>query len=213
MKLLLIDDNQKFGELLMEKFNPAVTIEHCLTIDSAINCNFSPDVILLDVNLGSRKAHNYMVSLSSRYQVPILAISSELERRTKVLMLEQGVVDYIEKPIDFELLNLKLDNIISVKTANISFAKLELNIANLTLNDKIRLSKNEFIVLKYFIENSESLIPKRDLLRLLWENEQFVEEAALITLISRLRKKLVQIDDQVEIKTIRNQGVRLGLKC
>lgn len=213
MKILLIDDNQQFGDLLKFKFTNDTYVAHYKTIEDAINSNFRPDVLLLDVNLGTEKAYNFMTPLVNKYDVPILAISSELERTTKFMMFETGVVDYIEKPVDFEILKLKLDNLVAVNSHIIIFANLNLNSDNLTINNDIKLSKNEFIILKHFMINSEKIIGKRELLRLLWENEAFVEETALNTLISRLRKKITEVGQSVEIKSIRNQGIRFGLKC
>lgn len=213
MKILLIDDNQQFGDLLQFRFTNDAQVVHCKTIEEAINSIFQPDVLLIDVNLGTDKAYNFMELLLNKYDVPILAISSELERTTKFMMFETGVVDYIEKPVDFEILKLKLNNLVTVNSHIISFANLNLNSDNLTINNNVKLSKNEFIILKHFMINSEKIIDKRELLRLLWENEAFVEETALITLISRLRKKIVEVDQSIEIKSIRNQGIRFGLKC
>lgn len=213
MKLLLIDDNKKFGELLKFKFDDNYIIFHAQTINQAISSSFVPDLILLDVNLGTDRAYNFVSLLSNKFNVPILAISSELERTTKYLMFENGVVDYIEKPIDFELLKMKLDNLNSINSQEITFNKLVLNTDSLMLNDQVKLSKNEFIILKYFMTNSQVIISKRELLRLLWENETYVEDTALNTLISRLRKKVVEVDPSVEIKSIRNQGIKFGVKC
>lgn len=213
MKLLLIDDNQTFGELLRFKFESKYEIYHALTIKQAVESNFTPDLILLDVNLDGDKSYNYVQVLSSKFNVPLLAISSELERSTKFLMFENGVVDYIEKPVDFELLTLKLDNMVKVSSAELTYQKLILNIDSLLLNNEIKLSKNEFIILKYFMAHSDQIISRKQLLRLLWENETFVEDSALNTLISRLRKKITSVDSQLEIKTIRNQGIRFGVKC
>ncbi len=213
MKLLLIDDNQKFGELLKIKFEEKYEVYHALTINQAINCSFTPNLILLDVNLGDDKSYNYVQVLSTKFNVPLLAISSELERTTKFLMFENGAVDYIEKPIDFELLSLKLENLVKVNITEITYQNLILNIDSLVLNDEIKLSKKEFIILKYFMTHNDQIISRKQLLRLLWENETFVEDSALNTLISRLRKKITSIDSHLEIKTVRNQGVRFGVKC
>ncbi len=213
MKLLLIDDNQKFGELLKFKFETRYEIYHVLTIKQAIDSSFNPDLILLDVNLGDDKSYNYVQVLASKFKVPLLAISSEVERSTKFLMFENGVVDYIEKPVDFELLTLKLDNMVKVNNSELTYKKLVLNIDSLLLNNQIKLSKNEFIILKFFMTHSDQIISRKQLLRLLWENETFVEDSALNTLISRLRKKISSVDSQLEIKTIRNQGIRFGVKC
>lgn len=213
MKLLLIDDNQKFGELLKFKFEGNYEVYHAVLIDNAIASNFSPDLILLDVNLGDEPGYNFIQLLISKYSVPILGISSEVERTTKYLMFENGVVDYIEKPIDFELLKMKLDNLVSINSIELTFNNLVLNTDSLTINNQVNLSKNEFIILKYFMNNSETIVSKKVLLRLLWENETYVEDSALNTLISRLRKKVDVCDPAVEIKAIRNQGIKFGLKC
>lgn len=213
MNLLLIDDNQKFGDILKFKFDNSYTIHHDLTIEAALTSSFTPDVVLLDVNLGDERAYNYLGLLLNKYNVPIIGISSDIERTTKFQMFESGVVDYIEKPIDFEILKMKIDNLLSLAKTDITFNKLVLNTDSLSLNKQIKLSKNEFIIIKYFMLNSEQVITKKELLRLLWENETFVEDTALNTMISRLRKKIFTVDPDVEIKSIRNQGIKFGLKC
>lgn len=213
VKVLLIDDNQKFGNLLVEKFTKKFEIEHKLTIEAAINCSFVPDVLLLDVNLGDKHAYNYISLINKTFNVPIIAISSELERQTKYLMFENGVVDYIEKPIDFELLQMKLNNLNILNHNELIFNQLSLNTNNLMLNKQIKLTKNEFIVLKHLILNSEELVSRKTLLRLLWENETFIEDTALNNLLSRLRKKIDVLELNLQIKTIRNKGIVFGIKC
>lgn len=213
MKILLIDDNQKFGKIIQGKFAQSDQVQHCVSIEAAINSSFSPEIILLDVNLGDQRAQDYLHVLNSLFPVPIIAISSDIERATKYQMFAGGVVDYIEKPIDYELLKLKIDNLKALNKVEIKFNELTLNTNNLMLNAQVKLSKNEFIILKYFMQNSEELITKKSLLRLLWENETFVEETALNTLISRLRKKINLVDNNIEIISIRNQGIKFGVKC
>lgn len=213
MKLLLIDDNYQFGQLLKDKLRHSFDIDSYTSINQAVDSDFIPDLILLDVNLGDAKAYNYVTMIKEHYDVPIVAISSELERDTKLLMFEFGVIDYIEKPIDFELLKMKLDNLLAINPNQITYNQLVLDTNNLILNKQVKLSKNEFIILKYMMVNNQVVIERKQLLRMLWENEAYVEDTALNTMLSRLRKKVNQIDPAVEIKTIRNQGVMFGVQC
>lgn len=213
MKLLLIDDNYQFGQLLKDKLRHSFDIDSYTSINQAVDSDFIPDLILLDVNLGDAKAYNYVTMIKEHYDVPIVAISSELVRDTKLLMFEFGVIDYIEKPIDFELLKMKLDNLLAINPNQITYNQLVLDTNNLILNKQVKLSKNEFIILKYMMVNNQVVIERKQLLRMLWENEAYVEDTALNTMLSRLRKKVNQIDPAVEIKTIRNQGVMFGVQC
>lgn len=213
MKLLLIDDNYQFGQLLKNKLKDNFDVDSYVSINEAVDSNYIADLVLLDVNLGDTKAYDYISTIKDRFDVPIVAISSELERDTKVRMFEFGVIDYIEKPIDFELLKMKLDNLLTINTNQIVYNKLVLDTNNLTLNNQVKLSKNEFIILKYMMINNQVVIERKQLLRMLWENELYVEDTALNTMLSRLRKKVNQIDPAIEIKTIRNQGIVFGNQC
>ncbi len=213
MRIFLIDDNQCFGDLLKQKFEKNYEVYHYTGINEALESDVKPDIVILDVNLDEERGYNYTSVLLEKFNVAIIAVSSDIERTTKYLMFKSGIIDYIEKPIDFELLKMKIQNILTMNKSRIIYGDLQLDIDSLMINKTIKLSKNEFIVLKYFMDNSENIIPKRDLLRLLWENDTFVEDTALNTLISRLRKKINLVSEKIEIKTIRNQGIKFGMIC
>ncbi len=69
---------------------------------------------------------------------------------------------------------------------------------NITLNDdkkecfvdknQIELSKNEYLLLKFFIENQNKIFSRRELLNNVWNSN--VSLRAVDTAVSKLRKKL-----------------------
>ena len=87
-----------------------------------------------------------------------------------------------------------------------------LNISNSTIikDDKIiDLTKNEYKILKYFIENREKIVSREDIMDVLWENDCFVDDNTLSVNITRLRSKLEELGLKDIIETKRGQGYML----
>ena len=61
----------------------------------------------------------------------------------------------------------------------------------LTIGDeKIPLTKNEYIILLTLMENKGRVISREKLMEQLWQTDSFVDENTLTVNVSRLRKKL-----------------------
>ena len=77
-------------------------------------------------------------------------------------------------------------------------------------DDKIiDLTKNEYKILKYFIENREKIVSREDIMDVLWENDCFVDDNTLSVNITRLRSKLEELGLKDIIETKRGQGYML----
>lgn len=211
MKILIIDDNQKFTKVLKDNLDSEYEMYILNDYEQANEIlqkkNF--DIILLDVHLGRIDAREIITHIKRLNRGHIIAITSDEKRETALQMYQFGVVDYIVKPIDYDILKLKLANLEMSNTNILKYKDLELNLQNFVLNDDVTLSKNEMIVLQYFLKHPGELITKKQLLKVLWNNDQFVEEAALNMLLSRIRKKIQMCDTKVTIDTMRAKGLVL----
>ena len=68
------------------------------------------------------------------------------------------------------------------------------------------LTKNELGILKLLMDHRGSIVPREELIRELWEMEEFVEDSTLTVNINRLRKKLADIGLSEYLVTKRGQG-------
>ncbi|NLD17978.1 MAG: winged helix-turn-helix transcriptional regulator, partial [Tissierellia bacterium] len=60
-----------------------------------------------------------------------------------------------------------------------------------------------------FIENYPKVITREELLRSLWDDEIFVEENTLNVNITRIRKRLLEVEAEFFIEAVRGLGYRL----
>jgi DNA-binding response OmpR family regulator len=73
-------------------------------------------------------------------------------------------------------------------------------------DELVELSKNEAIILRVLMENAGVIVYRKDLMKQVWEDGDFVDENTLNVNISRLRKKMESLGLNDYLKTKRNQG-------
>ncbi|EAC6951752.1 winged helix family transcriptional regulator, partial [Listeria monocytogenes] len=74
------------------------------------------------------------------------------------------------------------------------------------LEDKIELTKNEFLILYELMKQKGSIVSRDEIMRALWEDESFVDDNTLTVNVVRIRKKLAEIGLSEFIKTKKGQG-------
>ena len=102
------------------------------------------------------------------------------------------------------------DNIAFEKKDNIAIGNFNFNIARQVLyfeKDEKKLSYKESELLKLLYQNRNELIDRRDILNLLWGNDNFFNSRNLDVYITKLRGYLKN-DPNVEILTIKGVGYR-----
>ena len=73
-------------------------------------------------------------------------------------------------------------------------------------DNKIELTKNESRILYTLIKNKEKIVSRNELMKSLWQNDEFVDDNTLTVNINRLRKKLEEIGASDYLQTKRGQG-------
>lgn len=200
-KILIVDDDILFSKTMQNNiYTKSDIIKNFIAI---LDLDLSKyKIILLDQNLPNILGTDLIKYFKSKDKIVIMITSSDSD---ELLSYKLGCDDYITKPISFEILNIKLKK--HLKEINIVCYK-DISLANFKINETIKLSKNEYLLLSYLIENNNKIIDKKTLIKLLWDNEEYILDTAFNTALMRLRKKLASITD-VTITTIKNKGVIL----
>ena len=73
----------------------------------------------------------------------------------------------------------------------------------------VELTKNEFKILKYLVQNREKIVSREDIMECLWDSESFIDDNTLTVNITRLRNKLEELDLKELLITKRGQGYML----
>ena len=71
---------------------------------------------------------------------------------------------------------------------------------------EIELTKNEFRILKYLVQNREKIVAREEIMESLWDNESFIDDNTLTVNITRLRNKLEELNLKELLVTKRGQG-------
>ena len=201
-KILIIED-----DLVLR--NEMVKLLHTSNYDTEIMEQFSnvvsdiiqinPDLVLLDINLQSQNGEQILKNLRKDSNVPVIMVTSSDNVSDEVLSMSYGADDYITKPYNPTLLLLRIEAIF--KRVNQVYSVLDYDSVRLIpdrgimVNDNkdYYLTRNEVLIFKYLIMHRGVIVSREDLMRYLWDSEEFIDDNTLSVNISRLRGKLVEV--------------------
>lgn len=180
----------------------------------------SYDLIILDIMIPYLNGFEVAKQVREKDpQMPILVLTARTSAGDRVKGLELGVDDYLTKPFHLEELLLRIKGMlkrkmwyksVSVIGSIYQVGNIEINFEKLTIiNNKITTSLTvyEGMLLKYFIENKDRIISRKELLENVWQIPSDVETRTIDTFIARLRKLLEKDPaNPVYIKSVRSAG-------
>ena len=102
-KILIVDDDNNIAELislyLTKECYETLIVNDGESVLPAVE-SFSPNLILLDLMLPGIDGYQVCREVRAKHTIPIIMLSAKGEVFDKVLGLELGADDYIEKPFD-----------------------------------------------------------------------------------------------------------------
>ncbi len=220
-KILIVEDDEKLRcELEIFLNNNGYQAECLKKFDNTIHdiLEINPNLILLDINLPGVDGESICKEIRKQSDMGIIAVTSRDNELDELVSINYGADHYITKPFNIHILLAKVNSLLRRTNSNsepknkIDAKDFILNISNSTIikDDKIiDLTKNEYKILKYFIENREKIVSREDIMDVLWENDCFVDDNTLSVNITRLRSKLEELGLKDIIETKRGQGYML----
>ncbi len=218
-KVLIVEDEVKlarFVELELKHEGYEVFVAHDGRTGLDMFENGKPDIILLDLMLPELSGIEVCRRIRKNSNVPIIMLTAKSETMDKVLGLDSGADDYVTKPFDIEELLARMrvalkrvknftensNNILQLKNLTIDVAKRVVKVDN----DEIELTKREFELLYYLVQNKNIVITRDQILNNVWGYDYIGETNVVDVYIRYLRTK---IDDKYNTKyihTIRGVG-------
>ena len=217
-KIFIVDDEvemlEAVAEVLEEHFNVVTEEDSLRALDILRTQDF--DGIILDINMPKMTGFDLFREVEKHKDLSstaVMFLSSITSIDTKVAGLNLGVDDYIIKPVQSKELIARVRNRINriQKSTNkiLQISKTTLN-ADLqkveTAGELVDLTPTEYKIFYYLLKNVSKVISKDELAEKVWPNTH-VGYHTIDTHVSNLRKKL--IDDRIEVKVIKNQGIIL----
>ncbi|WP_372445159.1 response regulator transcription factor [Clostridium estertheticum] len=182
-----------------------------------------PDLWILDIMLPDIDGYEIIKAIKAfNKNTPVIFMSARNEELDRVVGLELGSDDYLSKPfLPRELIirtNKLLERISGTNKADVTSISDDLNMAGYCISkkqrtvfigsDEIVLTKKEFELLYYFIENKNNLVSREQILDNVWGDDYFGSDRVVDDVIRRLRKKI----DKFTIETVYGYGYKLVYK-
>ena len=171
------------------------------------------DIILLDCNLPDGTGFELCKEVRSYSNIPIIMLTARDTELDEIKALELGVNDYLSKPFSLGVLKARMKRILQekVETAKIVTGSLSVDQSSCKVwkrGEEIPLSKLEYRLLLYLIENKNHILSKDQILEKIWDsNGKYVDNNTLSVNISRLRTKIEDdASNPVHIKTVHGIG-------
>ena len=178
------------------------------------------DGIILDVMMPGMNGLEVLKNLRKEgIQTPVLLLTAKAEVEDRIEGLDAGADDYLPKPF---VMGELLARVRALLRRRENYTPSVLSCGNMTLDmntyelsgkkKSIVLSKIEYRMMELFMLNRGIYLSTEDILVKVWGYDTDAELGIVWVYISNLRKKLVSLGANVEIKAKRNIGYTLEEK-
>lgn len=159
------------------------------------------DLVLLDLNLPVQDGFYICRKIRSKSDVPIIVVTSSNSDMDELMSLNLGADDFVTKPYNTHILLAHIAAVLNraygkKESCTLSHNGLTLDVLKGRVSHdgkEAELTKNEIGILRTLIENHGNIVARDEIIRQLWDMEEFVEDSTLTVNVNRLRKKLAEI--------------------
>lgn len=217
-RILIIEDEVKIArflelELKHEGYEVDQSHDGREGLDKALEKEF--DLIILDIMLPSMNGIEVLRKLRQSSEVPVIMLTAKDEVMDKVVGLDMGANDYVTKPFAIEELLARIRAALKRKAAKtVTSNTLELGNLKIDLdkyivaynNDVIDLTKKEFDLLQYFLENKNIVLTRDKILQAVWGYDYMGDTNVVDVYVRYIRSKIDDKYSKKIIHTVRGVG-------
>ncbi|MBQ7991368.1 MAG: response regulator transcription factor [Oscillospiraceae bacterium] len=221
--ILIIEDNRDLGQLIadfLKREGWTVTLAQSGEEGLERLENEAYKLLLLDVMLPGKDGFETLSRIRESRDMPVLMMSARTDDDSKILGLEIGADDYVDKPFSIPVLTSKIKALMR-RTYDVKGERQIISAYGLTLdidsrtayknNEPLELNVKEFDLLLYFMENQGKALKKDEIFDAVWGVDCYSELSSLTVYISRLRER-IEDDPKAPslIKTVYRIGYQFG---
>ena len=214
-RVLIVEDEQDIAGLIkhaLERTGGA-EVEVVGSGDGAFKAVSArpPDLIILDLNLpvlGGLEVCRLLRQRSDSRHVPIIMLTARTSENDRVTGLELGADDYVTKPFSLRELTARVKAVLRRAPAPDERHAAAYQGVHLVADfdavsvevdgDPVRLTRREFELLRYLVQNKNRVVSRDKLLERVWGYERLVETRSVDVHVGRLRQKLGSAGRQIE---------------
>ncbi|MDI3534668.1 MAG: two-component system, OmpR family, response regulator ArlR [Thermosediminibacterales bacterium] len=229
IRVLIIEDEKGIARLMElelehEGYKVAIAHDGIKGLEMALAQNW--DIILLDLLLPGLDGLEVCRRIRRQSDTPIIMITAKDGTGDKIAGLDTGADDYITKPFAIEELlarirallrrsrmnSLHYSRVNSPQNEVLKVGDLVLNLASrevLKSGRKVELTKREFDLLAFFMQNPEIVLSRDTLLERVWGYEFSGDTNIVDVYVRYLRSKIDEPFGSSMIQTVRGVGYML----
>ncbi|MDD6733503.1 MAG: response regulator transcription factor [Lachnospiraceae bacterium] len=208
-KILIVDDDNNIAELISlyltkECFETLIVNDG----ESALEAipGFQPNLILLDLMLPGIDGYQVCREVRTKSQTPIIMLSAKGEIFDKVLGLELGADDYMEKPFDSKELVARVKAVLRrfktttaapdlqvTDTKSVEYPDLSVSLTNYSViykGEHIDMPPKELELLYFLASSPNQVFTREQLLDQIWGYDYAGDTRTVDVHIKRLREKI-----------------------
>ncbi len=227
-KILIVDDDNNIAELislyLTKECFETMIVNDGESVLAAID-SFEPNLMLLDLMLPGIDGYQVCREVRSKSTLPIIMLSAKGEVFDKVLGLELGADDYVEKPFDSKELVARVKAVLRrYKPAvaepkpsdvkSVEYPDLIINQTNYSviyMGETIELPPKELELLYFLASSPNHVFSREQLLDQIWGYEYLGDSRTIDVHIKRLRNK-IKDHESWRIATIWGVGYKFEVR-
>ena len=227
-KILIVDDDENIAELISlyltkECFETKIVNDGESVLPAMET--FQPGLILLDLMLPGMDGYQVCREVRAKYSVPIIMLSAKGEVFDKVLGLELGADDYIEKPFDSKELVARAKAVLRRYKSSgteenqdnekcVNYPDLSINLTNYSvvyMGQTVEMPPKELELLYFLASSPNHVFTREQLLDQIWGYEYIGDTRTVDVHIKRLREK-INDNDNWKISTIWGIGYKFEVR-
>lgn len=202
-QILVVEDDPRMQKVLQRMFREqGYSVVVCSDGQAGLDAfrAIKPAAVILDLMLPNIVGRELCKTMKAEQPVmPIVVVSAISEVVDKVLLLELGADDYVTKPFSPRELMARVEGAIrrrqkpATATTSCSFGDCVIDFAKmiaLRAGNRIALTAHEFKLLKYFVDNSERVLRREELLNEVWGYNSYPTTRTVDNQMLKLRQKL-----------------------
>lgn len=216
-RILVVEDDEDIAGLIKHTLERSgeIAVELVASGDAALKAVASeiPDAIVLDLNLPILSGLEVCRVLRARANtatIPILMVTARTGENDRVSGLEVGADDYVTKPFSPRELAARVKALLRRGRAEgppapVSYVYrgdrlvADFDAVSVAVDGAaVRLTRREFELLKFLVENRNRVISRDRLLERVWGYNRSIETRSVDVHIGRLRGKLGKASRQIE---------------
>jgi len=214
-RVLVVEDEQDIAALIkhaLERSGDA-QVDVVGSGDTALRAmtDNAPDLVILDVNLpvlSGTEVCRVMRARAETAHTPIIMLTARTSESDRVAGLDLGADDYVTKPFSLRELSARVRAVLrrrggqnTVPTTIYEGKHLRADfdaVAIFVDSEPVRLTRREFELLRFLVENRNRVLSRDRLLERVWGYDRFIETRSVDVHVGRLRSKLGPAGSQIE---------------